>query len=168
VEDGARRRVSGVERGGTVAKAGRRGGWKEPRMGWPDGRTVDGRMGEQWRSGGRAVEGWRMGGWRRPRPACRVTACGAWCGRPAGRQGESRRERDASPASACGVRLAASELRRGRVAACDTVVRWCRAGVRLAAWERAAPGEMGQVARFFLHGLGLSDYGWELELAILQ
>jgi hypothetical protein len=79
-------------------------------MGWPDGRTADGRMGEQWRSGGRAVEGWQMGGWRRPRPACRV-----WClVRPAG--WETGRE----------------QARARRVAGV-----WCAAGgVRTPAWAR--------------------------------
>jgi hypothetical protein len=158
VEDGARRRVSGVEGrlqrlAGVEAGTGRSHGW-DGRMGGP-------RMAGWASSGGLEDERWRDGGWAGGGVRVRRAACGAWCGRPAGRQGESRRERDASPA--CGVRLAASGLRRGRVAACDPVVRWaCR--VR---WCRAA-GETGRVAMFFLHGLGLTDYGLELELAILQ
>lgn len=129
---------------------------------WADGRTAA-RMGES-----RAVE-WRADrGWRRLRPACRVTAvtaCGAWCSPAAGRLGdrESRREQArARRVAGVGVRLAASGLRRGRVAACECVMLllvWC-----LAAWERGRAA----FARYFLHGLGLSGYGWELELAILQ
>jgi hypothetical protein len=117
-----------------------------------DRETADGRMGEQWRSGGPRMGGWAdrgwassgvevwrtssggmaFGGWRRLRPACRVTACGAWCGRPAGRQGERREQARARRVAGVGVRLAASRLRRGRVAACECVMLWCgRAAGRL-------------------------------------
>jgi hypothetical protein len=126
------------------AGTGRSHGW-DGRMGGP-------RMAGWASSGGLEDEQWRDGRWADGGVRVRRAACGAWCGRPAGRQGESRRERDASPA--CGVRLAASGLRRGRVAACDPVVRWaCR--VR---WCRAA-GESWRQARR-VGSLGFSYMGW--------
>jgi hypothetical protein len=90
------------------------GGW------WMGGPRMGGWADRGWASSG--VEVWRtssggmaFGGWRRLRPACRVTACGAWCGRPAGRQGESERAGE-------------SETRRRR--------RRAAGGVRSLAWAR--------------------------------
>nr|P03936.1 RecName: Full=Transposable element activator uncharacterized 23 kDa protein; Short=AC 23 kDa protein [Zea mays] len=138
--------------------------WRTADRRWrmADGRTADGRAVE-WRSG-------RMGG---PRRDGRVASSGVeggpwmaasasgvprhgrhrvWClvqpsGRPAGRQGESERAGESETRVGVGVRLAASGLRRGRVAACECVMLllvWC-----------LPPGREAEQ-----RSLGISYMGW--------
>jgi hypothetical protein len=108
--------------------------------GWrmADERTADGRAVE-WRSGGRAVEGWRSADGRMAVSASGVPRHRVWClVRPAGWE-TGREQARARRVAGVGVRLAASGLRRGRVAACECVMLWCgRAAGRLGERQSSA------------------------------